>query len=672
MTLIIPPLFDPTVPLLGPYQLAGFARKESLDFKVIDFNQKFVKHIIDAAKEPIFSPELDEARRFEIETCQRFLKSYNFLTYDEIKERMASCSSLGEYWATIDYLRACYDLFSLKYSGLRFRLDGFDTRYRWNIWSDAESFLQEFIGSSLFLLIDDWIAQHKCEMSSNNPIGINITFESQLFFAILFCISIQKHIPNAFIIVGGGFVNSFIDSGASIGPLAGYCDLVVAGEGEALLWKIKKLKLKGKDFSELQKLGQCSGKRAFFVAASNLCTERLDVYAPYFEGEILDDYLSPSKVIPLRFTYQCYWGKCKFCSDKESHSCLVPCYDFDEIVEFCVDGHRNGVFDCVYFLDSAIPAKMLEKFADALIEQGECFPWGTNVRVDAPFSDELFIQKLAQAGCVFMKFGLESGSQRVLDLMDKGMKVENAAKFVHLCRKYGIYVHAYVMFAFPGEKPEDIEKTREFLLSDYSHPDSYNCSEFILYGSASIANELNYSFDTECNEDGWHSASYSFSNDSIKAEISRLRMEFDQKFVSSGVLISTGHTISLSRNLQNMKINSIFLYGDSVLRLSRNVQSGFIHGRRILGRWRRRDGIVYIADDDVDIVLTKIVGFPVQDVICSGITTNTLFDLIDEGFLEIDRNGGVDCKVYNGRHQIAFHYGMEFSKMHWYGYYDMN
>lgn len=78
--------------------------------------------------------------------------------------------------------------------------------------------------------------------------------------------------------------------------------------------------------------------------------------------------------------------------------------------------------------------------------------------------------------------------------MNKGTNLEDASKIIYLCRKYKILVHTYVMFAYPGETEYDRKKTKEFLLNDYSHPDNYNCSEFILYGTAPVAKELGYSF----------------------------------------------------------------------------------------------------------------------------------------------------------------------------------
>ena len=669
MLLINPPLCEPTVPLLGPYQLAGFARKNNIDFKVLDCNIKLLEYMVNTSCDPIDNIKADDFKKFEIETCQKFIKSCNVTTYSELQKEIRKCDNVNQYWKILDYIRACYDMFSLRFDDIRFRLDGFDTRYRWNIWSEIEKFLQTESAKKLLKVIDDWITKFNICENQNRIIGLNITFESQLFFSILFCIAINNRNRDSFIVVGGGFVNSFINSADSIGPLDKYCDLVISGEGEAFLWSIRdKATVSIKDFMDKSEF---SGKRAYYITAHDLCIEKLKVTPPFFDEEHLSIYPSPNKVIPLRFTYQCYWGKCKFCSDKEPHSCFSEQYNFEEVIHYCIDGYKNGLFDCIYFLDSAIPPKLLECFCDTLIRNKIKISWGTNVRADKPLINECFVKKLSDAGCVFIKFGLESGSQRVLDLMNKGTKVESDAKFIHLCRKYNIFVHSYVMFAFPGEEEEDRKKTCEFLLSDYSHPDNYNCSEFILYGQAPIAKELNYKFDEKYEEEGWHSASYSFTNDSIKQEIAELRHSFELKHKPASVLISTGHTIAYSKLMKQKKTKRIRFTNGTLLRLSNTVcESHNCALGKIIGRWRRRDGISYIQGNDVQILLNKIVNKTVYEVVKNGITTKTIFELINLGYIDCECPIESDSLEIKGLQQMCYSFGINLTKIQWYGFYD--
>lgn len=342
------------------------------------------------------------------------------------------------------------------------------------------------------------------------------------------------------------------------------------------------------------------------------------------------------------------------------------------MIEYCISGCKAGLFDCVYFLDSAISADVLKRFCNEIIASGAKFSWGTNSRFDDVFANDEFIKLMADAGCVFIKFGLESGSQRVLDMMNKGTKIDNASIIINLCRTHGIFVHTYVMFAYPGETEDDRKITQEFLLSDYSHPDNYNCSEFILYGTAPIAKELNYSFESDFSKEGWHSSSYSFSNSNIKSSISKMRELFTQKYQPASVLASTGHTIALAKQLTKNPARSPIVREDSVLLLSNTAISIELAGKAFLGKWRRHDGFIYFSGDWASTVRNLFINITTRDALNNGISLATIFDLIAENFITITQEGVGNAVQSIGESEIIFQYGHSFDTMKWYGYSDLD
>jgi hypothetical protein len=661
MYLFIPPLCDPTVPLLGPYQMAAYAKEINYPFQVYDFNIVFVEYIVDHARDLALKGSHDydsNLDSIEYAACLKFIQTFDTVfSYQELLVALHNCKTVEEYWCLMDYTRACYDLYSLHFNNLRFRIDGLDCDYRWNAWADINDFINKYTDSDLMTLFRSWM--RKINFADFNVIGINITFESQLFFALLFCIVIRQAKPDVHIIVGGGWVNSFVDSSDSSGPLAKYCDTVFAGEGEALLWYLLNL--------------PPEERMASFIVPKDICNRKLPVYPPCISAKQCAKYLSPAKIIPLRFTYKCYWGKCKFCSDKEYHDCLEEHYNYISMIDFCVSENTRGGFDCVYFLDSAIPVSVLKTFCFELLQKGATFSWGTNARFDSGFEDEDFIALLARTGCVFIKFGLESGSQRMLDLMNKGTSIDTAAKTIALCRQYNILVHTYVMFAYPGETKADREATEVFLLGDYSHPDNYNSSEFILYGSAPVAKELDYSFETEKqNEPGWHSASYSFSNNETKKFISELRDKFENKYNPAHILLSSGHTIACARKLRASDPRKICLREDMTFRIGRSVIMTKTEDSTVIAKWRRRDGFMYFRNHFAEILFNQHENFSMDYMLKNGFTPQYIYDLISEGFLEISTSGSSDILQCPDESHFDFIYGNKFTNMRWHGYYDNN
>jgi len=66
---------------------------------------------------------------------------------------------------------------------------------------------------------------------------------------------------------------------------------------------------------------------------------------------------------------------------------------------------------------------------------------------------------LAELGCFRLWIGSESGSQRILDSMDRGVKIEQVQNAVHMCRERSIQSGMFLMWGYEGEELEDIEAT---------------------------------------------------------------------------------------------------------------------------------------------------------------------------------------------------------------------
>lgn len=87
--------------------------------------------------------------------------------------------------------------------------------------------------------------------------------------------------------------------------------------------------------------------------------------------------------------------------------------------------------------------------------------WGANARVDN--INKQILQVVKEAGCKQITFGFESGSQRILNVLNKKTTVEQNKKVIELCRGVGIIPQGTVMIGSPTETIEDINKTREFI-----------------------------------------------------------------------------------------------------------------------------------------------------------------------------------------------------------------
>lgn len=155
--------------------------------------------------------------------------------------------------------------------------------------------------------------------------------------------------------------------------------------------------------------------------------------------------------------------KCAFCAYNALSA--VRFYSADYLVEQIEYMAREFGVDSIYFTDSTIGnnRKLIYEFCELMIQRDthERVEWYANIRPNQINEDQLRL--MWQAGCRFLFYGFESGSQRVLDLLVKGVQVEANYKAAELHNRLRFPYHASILLGYPGEREEDIRQTFEFL-----------------------------------------------------------------------------------------------------------------------------------------------------------------------------------------------------------------
>ena len=155
---------------------------------------------------------------------------------------------------------------------------------------------------------------------------------------------------------------------------------------------------------------------------------------------------------------------CAFCETKKlwGNTCRTfsPQRVVDEIEYLMKTFHSRGV----YFINDnfTIKKKVTEEICDLIVKRNLDVRWACDTRPDL-ISLEL-LQKMHAAGCETIWFGVESGSPRVLEKLNKGITLEQTEEAVKLCRKAGIQVACSFIMGVPGETVADMEKSLNFAL----------------------------------------------------------------------------------------------------------------------------------------------------------------------------------------------------------------
>ena len=176
---------------------------------------------------------------------------------------------------------------------------------------------------------------------------------------------------------------------------------------------------------------------------------------PDFSDYNPNDYLTKEIVIPLRTSHSCYYKQCSFCTHHQSQNYReVPL----ELIKKTIikSGYKN-----VSFFDDMISKKRLLELAEIL--KPLKVKWWCQLRPSKELLGSFKI--LYDSGLRSISWGVESGNQRILDLMRKKTTVEQGKKAVEIVKKHGLEIHASLMLGNVGETVQTIKETINFAKS---------------------------------------------------------------------------------------------------------------------------------------------------------------------------------------------------------------
>jgi len=305
-----------------------------------------------------------------------------------------------------------------------------------------------------------------------NLIGFSV-FNSSRELSLFIAEEIKKIDKNKKIIFGGPCCVPFVYGEKLINDAS--VDIIVLSEGEATLDEI--VDLTGRH----DKIDFCKGAwlkndGKIIDCGNRPLIENLDKL-PFadFGNFILDSYDQPKR-LPIYFSRGCP-NRCVYCNEGNfwrGYRSRSGVRVFEEM-KFQISNHNEvSHFD---FVDSLVNAnfKELSLLADLIISSGLRITWGGQA-VIRPYMTPELLRKLKQSGCVCLAYGMESGSQKIVDLMRKGFSVEEAERVIRDTHNAGIDAVVNFMFGFPGETDEDFEKTLNFVSQNREYISTVNPS----------------------------------------------------------------------------------------------------------------------------------------------------------------------------------------------------
>lgn len=287
-------------------------------------------------------------------------------------------------------------------------------------------------------------------------IGISIytTFAASAFQTA----KISKVIfPDCPIVVGGPHATSKADEVLKIAP---FIDFVIKGKGaEPMVALANQLRAGLKQFSAIEGLSYRENSKQIHNPEKGFTNSPEDSYIPD-RSLLMDEKLYSSEDMGLIMsTIGCPYN-CTFCA---SHIKKVHYRPVDDIIkEIKLVKENYGTTQFTFKDDSfTLNKTRVYELCNELIRQKIKICWECNTRVN--LVDEDLLKLMKKAGCNYLKIGIESGSEKILSKINKGISCEQSRAAAKIIKKSGIHWSAYFLIGLLGETKEDIYKTLDFM-----------------------------------------------------------------------------------------------------------------------------------------------------------------------------------------------------------------
>ena len=408
------------------------------------------------------------------EEAKRIVRSPDFYDTDKLE------------WA-INVFREVTATISLVYSPARICMPPMETDLSYKLFMSSE-ILEAVQDTQVNVYRDvfDHILKPAIEAEQPEIIGISIVLRQQLFSSMTFCAMIKEQFPHIHVTIGGNTVTRLRDVLPSTPNLFSLFDSAVFYEGETAFLQLIEAVGSGKDLSHVPNLMH-RDTAGIHTNTATYAEQMSELPPPDFEGLPLEKYFVPDRVLPYLATRGCYWGRCEFCDHGEGYTAGYRTKKIQEIIDeiqFLKNKYHTHHF---HFTDESYPPALFRKLTRKLVESKLDIAWTTHIRFEKSLLDDEVWQDAQDSGCKFLHMGYESGSERVLKLMDKATTTEVIKKSLELSSRHGVWNHIMGFFGFPGETYEDAKFSTKFLEDNKEHVHSIGFGTFDLSKHTPVA-----------------------------------------------------------------------------------------------------------------------------------------------------------------------------------------
>jgi len=337
------------------------------------------------------------------------------------------------------------------------------------------AYVREHVPEAVLKIIDAPAHDLSCEAtvgrvveSVPDVVGITMTTTAAPN-AEAIALAVKARCPQAIVVVGGPHVSG---AGQAALPPSGAFDLAVVGEGEETFRDLLERLRDGRPtadtpgilFRDAEGVVRSTPRRPPVADLDSLPPPAFDLLAGFPRAYPPNAFFSPGEPAGTLSTSRGCPFRCAFCDQStfgHTFRALSPATIAAAIERLRADyGIRYLIFyDDTFTLDRRRVLELCELLGDL----PRRIPWSCDANVATV--DPEMLQAMKRAGCWSISYGLESGSRRVLQSLNKGIDPDRAREVVHATRAAGIRARGLFIFGTPEESAESVRETRAFMRS---------------------------------------------------------------------------------------------------------------------------------------------------------------------------------------------------------------
>lgn len=518
--LLYPPQWNPNSPYLALPLLSAQLKKYGFDTEIKDINIAFFNHILtkenlnlrllqakeffDSFKKEAAENYIDAEKNFQSYSFDEQLKLIKFKrisemfsasadyqkVIDECEEAVKTLKSKDKFYdpetlfAAKKTIQEALKIASLPFAPNEMIYDNYFANPLLKLDWENIDFQCKDKGTNMFFEFFEEETE-KIKDDDGGLVCISVPDLSQLIPA--FTLSrIIKEKTGKIIAIGGNYITQnkadFLNHPEIFGE---YCDYIMVGDGEHSIVELAEYIEKNRSIENVSNLMYKKGENAVCNPPAKELDFKEVAYAD-FDDIDFSQYFSPETVIPMQLSKGCYWGKCTFCDYYYGQQCFdikkIPDV-IDEIKHF-INKYRVKHF---LFIDEAIPPKYYNELADAILSNNLEIYFYSFVRLEKGFTREIF-DNLYKAGFRIGLWGYEASSERIMEMMNKGIDVQERIRILRDAKEAGIWNNGLFIMGYPTETREEIETTISVIYGNRDIIHSCTPSNFSLKKNAILMN----------------------------------------------------------------------------------------------------------------------------------------------------------------------------------------